>query len=47
MAAISRLLGQMRDSGSEDAGLDASLRFLDESGELIGQQPCCNASAPP
>lgn len=36
MAAISRLLGQMRNSGSEDAGLDASLRFLDESGELIG-----------
>lgn len=36
MAAISRLLGQMRDGDTEDAGLDASLRFLDESRELIG-----------
>ncbi len=36
MTAIGRLLGQMRDGGVGDAGLDADLRFLDESGELIG-----------
>jgi uncharacterized protein (TIGR04141 family) len=36
MTAIARLVGQMRDSGAEDAALDADLRFLDECGELIG-----------
>jgi uncharacterized protein (TIGR04141 family) len=36
MTAIGRLLGQTRDDGAGDAGLDADLRFLDESGELIG-----------
>jgi len=36
MTAISRLLGQMQDGSDKDAGLDADLRFLDESGELIG-----------
>ena len=36
MSAIGRLLGQMRDDGAGDAGLDADLRFLDESGEPIG-----------
>jgi uncharacterized protein (TIGR04141 family) len=36
MTAIGRLLGQMRDGDAGDAGLDADLRFLDESGELIG-----------
>jgi hypothetical protein len=35
MMAIGRLLRQMGD-GDADAGLDADLRFLDESGELIG-----------
>jgi uncharacterized protein (TIGR04141 family) len=36
MTAIARLVGQMRDSDAQDAALDADLRFLDESGELIG-----------
>jgi Insertion element 4 transposase N-terminal/Family of unknown function (DUF6119) len=36
MTAIGRLLRQMRDDDAADAGLDADLRFLDESGELIG-----------
>ena len=36
MAAISRLLSRMQDDDNKVAGLDADLRFLDESGELIG-----------
>jgi uncharacterized protein (TIGR04141 family) len=36
MTAIARLLDQTRDGDAWDAGLDADLRFLDESGEPIG-----------
>jgi uncharacterized protein (TIGR04141 family) len=36
MARVSRLLSQLGDRAVKDAGLDAELRFLDESGELIG-----------
>jgi uncharacterized protein (TIGR04141 family) len=36
MTAISRLLGQLQDGNDKDVGLDADLRFLDESRELIG-----------
>jgi uncharacterized protein (TIGR04141 family) len=36
MMAIGRLLRQMGDGDAARAGLDADLRFLDESGELIG-----------
>jgi uncharacterized protein (TIGR04141 family) len=36
MTAIARLLDQTRDGDAGDVGLDADLRFLDESGELIG-----------
>jgi uncharacterized protein (TIGR04141 family) len=36
MATVRRLLGQSGGGDDEDSGLDADLRFLDESGELIG-----------
>jgi uncharacterized protein (TIGR04141 family) len=36
MAAVGNLLNQLQVSDSGDVGLDADLRFLDESGDLIG-----------
>jgi uncharacterized protein (TIGR04141 family) len=35
-AAIAKLLSQLQVSDGKDAGLDADLRFLDESGDRIG-----------
>lgn len=36
MAAVGTLLNQLQVSDSKDVGLDADLRFLDDSGDLIG-----------